>query len=131
MKKIIVIFLLVIIYSFTANAQSFNIIDSKTFSDSLQTQQNPSILDVRTPREFKEGHIRNSINIDVKNTEFKNNISALDKTKTYYVYCRSGTRSAAAVALMKSEGFKNIYELGGGMLKWVADGMQTVKEVGE
>ncbi len=132
MKKYIFLTLIsAFFYCCTANAQSFKVVNSAVFADSLQMQQKPLLLDVRTPEEFAEGHLKNALNYDFKGSDFKAKIGDLDKAKTYYVYCRSGKRSAAAVAEMRSQGFKTVYELEGGMLKWVEDGMQTVKEIGE
>jgi rhodanese-related sulfurtransferase len=73
------------------------------------------LLDVRTPLEFNTSHISDAVNIDYENISFKNEVKKLDKTKTYFVYCRSGNRSAKAITVMKNEGIKNIYELRGGI----------------
>lgn len=76
------------------------------------------VLDVRTPGEFAEGHIANAINIDAESGNFESQIAALDKTKEYAVYCRSGRRSAIAVDVMSKQGFTNLKELQGGLLSW-------------
>ncbi len=128
-KRLLLLSILAVIFSYNTKAQTFKIISTAVFSDSLQTQQKPLLLDVRTPAEFSEGHIRKALNIDLKSESFKTEVDQLDKNKTYYVYCRSGKRSALAVEQMRVLGFKTIYELDGGMLKWVSEGMQTVKEV--
>lgn len=77
---------------------------------------NAVLLDVRTPSEFMSGHIDRAINIDIESPTFTSEIKKLDKTKTYFVYCRSGNRSGQAVLIMKSDGIKNIYELSGGIV---------------
>ncbi len=76
------------------------------------------ILDVRTPEEFKSEHFTNAINIDFKSQDFPDNIDKLNKEETYLVYCRGGVRSAKACSIMKEKGFKSIYNLEGGLLKW-------------
>lgn len=73
------------------------------------------MLDVRTPEEFVTSHIESAIDVDIRNASFPSNIDALDHTKTYFVYCHSGNRSAQATALMKQKGFMNLYELRGGI----------------
>lgn len=128
-KKIPALTVIAILISFSAKAQTFKVITPKVFSDSIQMQQKPLLLDVRTAEEFSEGHLRNALNYDFKSTNFKTKIDSLDKTKTYYVYCRTGKRSTAAVEQMKDLGFKKIYQLEDGMLKWIEEGMQTVKEI--
>ncbi len=85
----------------------------------LQEDDNAVILDVRTEEEVEEGYIPNSINIDIyKGQEFINELDKLDKSKNYYVYCRSGNRSGQACALMNNMGFQEAYNLLGGFNVW-------------
>ena len=78
-----------------------------------------NILDVRTPEEFKNSRIPNSINIDFYNPQnFMLEIEKLDKDNNYYVYCRTGVRSANSCALMNELGFKNTFNLIGGIVEW-------------
>jgi len=77
------------------------------------------LLDVRTLEEVEEGYIPSATNIDIyKGPEFVSEIEKLDKTKNYYVYCRSGGRSAQACAIMNELGFENTYNLLGGFTEW-------------
>ena len=77
------------------------------------------IIDVRTSEEHLEGHIQNSILIDISKTEaFIEKLNSLDKSVSYYVYCRSGQRSAKACYLMEQLGIKRIFNLVGGILEW-------------
>jgi rhodanese-related sulfurtransferase len=85
------------------------------------------ILDVRTKAEFDEGHIANAININVESNEFFSEISKLDKSKTYAVYCRSGRRSADALAKMTNEQFISLSHLDGGVIDWTNAGLPLVK----
>ena len=80
-----------------------------------KNKNNPDfvILDVRTPGEFNSGHIQNAVNIDYKASDFKDNISNLDKNKTYALYCRSGRRAVASSDIMAELGFQHIYQFGG------------------
>jgi rhodanese-related sulfurtransferase len=83
-------------------------------------------LDVRTPGEFMEGHLVNSLNIDVESPSFSSEIEKLDKSATYAVYCRSGRRSANAIATMKNAGFSNLFNLDAGVQEWAAAGFPLV-----
>lgn len=84
-----------------------------------EADENAVILDVRTENEYNEGSIANSINIDIYEGQgFIAKLEALDKSKNYYVYCRSGARSAKACEVMESLGFENAYNLLGGILDW-------------
>ncbi|RBN50058.1 rhodanese-like domain-containing protein [Flavobacterium psychrolimnae] len=85
----------------------------------FEADENAVILDVRTEDEFNEGFIANAINIDIhRGQDFVNEIEALDKSKNYYVYCRSGMRSAKACEIMNQLGFENAYNLIGGIIEW-------------
>lgn len=84
-----------------------------------EADENAVILDVRTENECNEGSIANSINIDIYEGQgFIAKLEALDKLKNYYVYCRSGARSAKACEVMESLGFENTFNLLGGILEW-------------
>ena len=77
------------------------------------------ILDVRTPEEVEEGYIPGATNIDIYlGQEFLMELEKLDKSKNYYVYCRSGNRSGQACAIMNSIGIENAYNLEGGFMNW-------------
>jgi rhodanese-related sulfurtransferase len=85
----------------------------------LKQDENAVILDVRTEGECNEGIIPNAIAIDIyKGQGFIYQIDELDKSKNYYVYCRSGGRSEQACNLMNQMGFENTYNLVGGMMQW-------------
>ena len=76
-------------------------------------------MDVRTEEEIESGYIPNAKNIDLRmGPGFIEQINTLDKNKPYYVYCRSGARSAQAVQLMRDLGFNETYNLLGGILEW-------------
>ncbi len=85
----------------------------------FEADENAVILDVRTEAECDEGSIEKAINIDIhKGQTFIDEIMALDKSKNYYVYCRSGARSEKACQIMNELGFENAYNLLGGILEW-------------
>jgi rhodanese-related sulfurtransferase len=89
------------------------------WSTQLHADQNAQILDVRTADELEEGFIPNAIHMDIYlGQEFVDSIQTLDKAKNYYVYCRSGGRSAQACAIMNQLGFKSTYNLVGGFSEW-------------
>lgn len=89
------------------------------WKEGIETDDNAKILDVRTEAEFQEGYIPEAAHIDIyKGQGFIDEINNLDKSKNYYVYCRSGARSAQACALMEQQGFTNAYNLTGGITEW-------------
>lgn len=85
------------------------------------------IIDVRTPSEFAEGHIRGAVNIPVQQADFAERMAQLDPNATYAVYCRSGNRSKGAVEQMRSAGFGTIYELAAGTNGWTAEGQPLTR----
>ncbi|TVZ27433.1 rhodanese-related sulfurtransferase [Gillisia sp. Hel_I_86] len=92
------------------------------WSKEVREDEKAVILDVRTEEEFIEGYIPNAKNIDIyKGQGFLDEVEKLDKSKNYYVYCRSGARSAQACALMKQQGFDNASNLMGGITDWEGD----------
>ncbi|WP_400077317.1 rhodanese-like domain-containing protein [Winogradskyella sp. R77965] len=85
----------------------------------LEEDNNSVVLDVRTQDEVDEGIIPNSIHIDIyRGQGFIEEIEKLDKTKHYYVYCRSGNRSGQACAIMNQLGFDSAFNLEGGFNQW-------------
>lgn len=100
-------------------------LDSVAFEAKTQ-EAGVVILDVRTKAEFDEGHIVNAININVESDTFLDEIAMLDKSKTYAVYCRSGRRSADAVAKMSNEQFISLAHLNGGVIDWANAGLPLV-----
>lgn len=79
---------------------------------SYAATNNAIIVDVRTAQEFSEGHAKGAINIDVLQPDFKDRVSKLNKDNAVKVYCRSGNRSSKAAQIMKSNGFKDVENVG-------------------
>ncbi len=84
------------------------------------------ILDVRTPAEFAEGHLANAININFYANTFEQDMSQLDQDKIYLIYCRRGVRSDRTLRLMQTLGFRRVYNLLGGTVRWQQAGFSTV-----
>lgn len=89
----------------------------EVFKDSINTI-GAQIIDVRTLKEFREGHIENAVNIDYYSKKFNDSIKLLNVKAPVYIYCRSGSRSTKSVSVFREAGFTNIYELKGGFLNW-------------
>ena len=75
-------------------------------------------IDVRTATEFAGSRIKGTLNIDIKAADFKEMIAKLDKNGIYLAYCKGGVRSARAMNVMKELGFKQVYNLAGGLMNW-------------
>lgn len=105
---------------FSCTAQTKTSLSAAEFEKAI-TADSVQILDVRTPGEYASGHIKNTLLANWSDKkEFERRIGFVDKNKPVYVYCLAGGRSAAAAAKMREMGFKNVYELTGGINAWKA-----------
>ena len=86
-----------------------------------------TVLDVRTAKEFVNGHIEGAQNVVYSMFGFEDAVKVLDKSKTYYIYCKSGARSGRALNILKKQGFVKVYNLSGGILAWQRKGLSVVK----
>jgi len=86
-----------------------------------------TILDVRTPEEFREGHLRDAKNADIFAKDFAAQLGVLDKTKPILVHCQAGGRSTRSLAILEKQGFTTVYHLDGGMNDWLKAGKSVVK----
>jgi thioredoxin 1 len=82
-----------------------------------------TLVDVRTHSEFEGGHLKSARNVDFRDPSFATLMGALDKNKPVFIYCMSGGRSGKALLALKDMGFREVYNLDGGILKWRSDGM--------
>ena len=131
MKKILLSLLTAISFGTTgcsAQSDSIDTLAPQAFIKQAKADTTSIILDVRTPGEYKEEHLAGALQLDFLNSEvFDAGIKLLDKSHTYYVYCRSGKRSHHACMKMKKQGFK-VFDMEGGILNWKRLGMPTTKE---
>ena len=106
--------------------QSFQSIGVDEFAEQLN-QPKVQLLDVRTAKEFDEGHISGASLLDVKSSDFISRAkNLLDPSQPVAVYCRSGKRSAMAAEKLADAGFK-VINLKGGILAWLDAKKPTVK----
>lgn len=131
MKKILLSLLTAISFGTTgcsAQSDSIDTLVPQAFIKQAKADTTAIILDVRTPGEYKEEHLAGAQQLDFLNTSvFDAGIKLLDKSHTYYVYCRSGKRSHNACIKMKKHGLK-VFDMEGGILNWKKLGMPTTKE---
>lgn len=127
----ILFFFAALFISSCTNGQSnkgFKSVTVKEFSEKLAENPDAVLIDVRTPGEYADGHLQNAVNIDWKGNDFDTQVSNLDKSKPVYLYCLSGGRSTAAANFLKEEGFSEVIEMDGGMMKWRSEKMPETKE---
>ena len=90
------------------------------FDKKLTEIKDVQLVDVRTPEEYQEGHLKGAINYNLNGDDFESNLSKLDKNKPVMVYCLAGGRSAEAAKRMKEKEFAEVYNMKGGIMKWNA-----------
>jgi rhodanese-related sulfurtransferase len=113
-----------------SQTQIFNDVTPKEAYSLIQkNKDNPDfvILDVRTPKEFASEHIEDAINLDYYSKTILDDLDRLDKTKTYLIYCHTGSRSGKTFHFMKELGFQEVYHIVGGITRWKAEGLPTTK----
>ena len=110
--------------------------DASTLEQDVTTQQADSIirntaniviLDVRTPEEYRLGHLQNAVLMDFYDSKFHYNANTLPKEATILVYCRSGRRSADALEILKNLRYPRVFNMLGGIVAWKKEGRKLVK----
>ncbi len=124
MKKLFVVLLAVA----GCAGQSERELKPKDFQQQMQATADAVVVDVRTGEEVSKGHIEGAIHIDYKNEDFEKKIAALDKDKTYFVYCGSGVRSSKTARCDEGAlGFKKYYTLEGGIKAWKEENLPVAQ----
>jgi len=90
----------------------------KALLDGHQDDPDVVLLDVRTPKEFEDGHIQRALLLDYYSSDYVERLKALDRNKTYLVYCRSGNRSGKSLAIFEKLGFRRVYNMDTGVIGW-------------
>ncbi len=107
-----------------------DITPQEAFNLIQENQDNPDfvIIDVRTPQAFADEHIEDAINLDYRSETFQNELSTLDRDKTYLIYCATGIRSGSALDIMAELDFREVYKISGGINAWKAEELPTIQE---
>ena len=92
----------------------------------LSGEKPPIVIDLRTPKEFKQGHLEGAIMIDFKSANFREELAKLDRKQAYLFHCKSGARGGKSCAIWKELGFQQLYHLESGILGWKKSGGETV-----
>ena len=124
--------LALIVLAFSSGAQEskeYKTVEVDEFEKLIdqKADDRPIVLDVRTPEEYKAGHLKDAVLIDYKANDFDQKIKALDKSRTYLVYCASGYRSSSACKKLGSLDIPRLYNLKGGITAWQKAGKPTEK----
>ncbi|MBT6501436.1 MAG: rhodanese-like domain-containing protein [Deltaproteobacteria bacterium] len=96
-------------------AEAYELIQKNSHSPDFE------ILDVRTEKEYNNGHLENAILMNFFSPQFKEQLNELDRNRTYLVYCKMGGRSKIAQKRMEKLGFKTVYNIPGGKDRWIVE----------
>jgi rhodanese-related sulfurtransferase len=102
-------------------------VQALTPSEFKEKSVNQTIIDIRTPYEFKQGYIKGAVNINYYSRNFLENFTNYDKNTPIFVYCRSGSRTSSAAKKLAKAGFQKVYDLRGGIMNWARNNNQIEK----
>jgi thioredoxin len=122
-KLLSILFIGILCLSCTGQNTGFATIQPTDFAAKIKATSDAQVLDVRTPEEYASQHLDNARNIDWNGNDFEAKAEKLDKSKPVFVYCMVGGRSKKASDKLHELGFKEIYNLDGGIMKWNAAGL--------
>lgn len=111
---------------FSQGDKKIKVVPAKDFSLLIKNLKEYQLIDVRTPEEFAERKIGDAVNINVNDNHFEEQVAKLDKSKPTLVYCLSGKRSMNASEKLISMGFKDVFNLEGGIMAWTSDGLPVL-----
>jgi len=134
-SSLIAIFVLIFTFSFYASCladmssddflkeakktvKEISVADAKTAIDSGKA----AVLDCRTEKEFKKGHLPKAINLPRGRLEFDASKKLHDKSAYIIVYCKSGSRSCLGTCTLTKMGYTNVMSMVGGWKAWVKAG---------
>jgi len=127
MKRIIFFVAVLITVNLSQGQAQSQLLDVKSFDTRMASTKDKIVLDVRTNDEYNQGHLENAVMIDYYQPDFKQRLTKLDKAKPVFVYCAAGVRSEGAAQALVDLGFKQVYDLQGGMNAWKKAKMPIVK----
>lgn len=103
------------------------VVSPEAFEGLMETHPNAQLVDVRTPEEVAQGRIAGAVNYNIMGEGFTEQVKQLDPTQPVLLYCRSGRRSANAARQLAAMGFKQVYDLEGGIIAWQGASMPMEK----
>jgi rhodanese-related sulfurtransferase len=99
-----------------APIKGFKNLNAQDFESRLQQKDKGILLDVREKFEYEGGHIPNSLNIPL--SQIKGRLNEIPKNRDVLLYCRSGMRSKQAGRILSKHGYKQLFNLQGGISSW-------------
>lgn len=128
-RKIFTSMILILTFALLASCgKGYYDLSAKQFESFVSTTKKIQIIDVRSPQEYAQGHIKGAVNIPISDTTyFASRIDAIEQKNPFAVYCHSGIRSARASEILSAK-FLTVYNLKGGIVEWEEKGLEVVKD---
>jgi rhodanese-related sulfurtransferase len=128
-KKLILPLLIALIISIGAITylKENNTLTASEFYERINVHD-VQLVDIRTPEEYRTGHIKKAINIDFYSESFVESFADFNPEKPLYIYCKAGSRSMNARTMLEQKDFKYVYDLKGGITAWKEAGYEIVTE---
>ncbi len=123
----LVVTLMVMTLSCQSQHNAVKQLEAEAFEQKLKQTNAYNLIDIRTPDEYRQGHLEHAVTIDYYSSDFKNQLSKLDKSKPLFYYCASGGRSGKTIPILQELGFKEVYELKVGFNGWRSANKPFVK----
>lgn len=108
-------------------SDKFVTLTPEQYLETLDSISNKLIIDVRTPGEFKKGHIKGAQNISYLGSTFAEKAAEMDTAKKVFIYCETAHRSPLAARILYNLGFRKIYDLQFGFINWQKQNMPVEK----
>jgi phage shock protein E len=103
-------------------------VKSRDLAAMQSSKQAPLLLDVRTPEEYRDGHIAGALNVPVDQVAARHGVLGIGRDREVVVYCKSGKRAALAQQTLQSLGYRNVRLLEGSMQTWQAEQRPVIRE---
>ncbi|WP_394689882.1 rhodanese-like domain-containing protein [Hoeflea sp.] len=110
-----------------AAASSLRDVTPRAAYEALEADPSIVVLDIRTPFEFKRGHVEGAVNIDFYAKDFADRIMALDPARSYVMYCHAGGRSHALMRAFSQTEFKDVMHIPAGFSGWRRERLPFVR----
>jgi rhodanese-related sulfurtransferase len=135
MKRIVYLLVMTALFSanvFAQTASAVQTLSLEAFSQKLAQSPNAQILDVRSPQEFAENHLKGAVNFHVPDdAAFTKALASLDKQKPVFVYSINNGRSGLIAGKLRDAGFTEVYPLPGGIAHWIGAGKSIESSAGQ
>jgi len=127
MKKVLLFFFLIVFLGCNTSTKSNTSIKLLSPTEFKTQSEGNVLVDIRTPEEYKQGHIVNATNINFYDKNFLSKFEEFNKNEPIYIYCRSGNRTSKAASKLVNMGFTKVYDLKNGINNWKKENLKIVR----